>query len=81
MELHPAVAFGAALAGFSLLGAAGALLALPAAAMIQAILGNWGERHEVVENELVELGARPDRIKGLDDPDDSDPDHDERRDG
>ena len=64
MELHPAVAFGAALAGFSLLGAAGALLALPAAAMLQAIIGEWGERHEVVENELVELGIRLDRMKG-----------------
>jgi predicted PurR-regulated permease PerM len=59
MELHPAVAFGAALAGFSLLGAAGALLALPAAAMLQAIVGEWGVRHEVIENQLVELGARP----------------------
>jgi predicted PurR-regulated permease PerM len=57
MELHPAVAFGAALGGFSLLGAAGALLALPAAAMMQAIVGDWGERHEVVENSLVELGV------------------------
>ena len=59
MELHPAVAFGAALAGFSLLGAAGALLALPAAAMIQAIIGEWGERHAVIDNELVELGILP----------------------
>ncbi len=58
MELHPAVAFGAALAGFSLLGAAGALLALPAAAMLQAIIGEWGERHSVIENALVELGVQ-----------------------
>ena len=65
MELHPAVAFGAALAGFSLLGAAGALLALPAAAMTQAIISEWGERHEVIENELVELGV-------IDDPDGDD---------
>ena len=57
MELHPAVAFGAALAGFSLLGAAGALLALPAAAMVQAIVSEWGERHEIVHNDLVELGV------------------------
>jgi predicted PurR-regulated permease PerM len=63
MELHPAVAFGAALAGFSLLGAPGALLALPAAAMLQAIVGEWGERHEVIENQLVELGVRPDQIR------------------
>lgn len=57
MELHPAVAFGAALGGFSLLGAAGAILALPAAAMLQAIMGEWGERHEVIESELTELSA------------------------
>ncbi|NNE11212.1 MAG: AI-2E family transporter, partial [Ilumatobacter sp.] len=69
MELHPAVAFGAALAGFSLLGAPGALLALPAAAMMQAIIGEWGERHEVVQNELVELGIDLDAIGGVaDDP-------------
>jgi predicted PurR-regulated permease PerM len=50
MELHPAVAFGAALAGIAVLGVAGAILALPAAAMIQAIAGEWGERHEVVDS-------------------------------
>jgi predicted PurR-regulated permease PerM len=55
MELHPAVAFGAALAGFELLGAAGAVLALPAAAMLQAVSGEWGERHAVVTDELTEL--------------------------
>ena len=55
MELHPAVAFGAALAGFELLGAAGAVLALPAAAMLQAISGEWGQRHEVIEDELTAL--------------------------
>jgi predicted PurR-regulated permease PerM len=53
MELHPAVAFGAALAGFELLGAAGAVLALPAAAMLQAISGEWGQRHDVIENDLT----------------------------
>lgn len=57
MELHPAVAFGAALAGFALLGGVGAILALPAAAMLQALAGEWGDRHEVVESELTELAA------------------------
>lgn len=57
MELHPAVAFGAALAGVSILGIAGAILALPAAAMLQAIIGGWGERHEVVASELTELAV------------------------
>jgi predicted PurR-regulated permease PerM len=57
MELHPAVAFGAALAGYELLGAAGAVLALPAAAMLQAVTGGWGDRHEVVESALTEMSA------------------------
>jgi predicted PurR-regulated permease PerM len=57
MELHPAVAFGAALGGFSLLGAAGAVLALPAAAMLQAVVGEWGERHDVIESDLTALSA------------------------
>lgn len=55
MELHPAVAFGAALAGIMLLGVFGAILALPAAAMMQALSGQWGVRHEVIESELTSL--------------------------
>jgi predicted PurR-regulated permease PerM len=55
MELHPAVAFGAALAGISLLGFAGAILALPAAAMIQALVSEWGQRHDVIESELTAI--------------------------
>lgn len=53
MELHPAVAFGAALAGASLLGFVGALLALPAAAMAQALFGELGTRYDVVESQLT----------------------------
>ncbi len=60
MELHPAVAFGAALAGFSLLGGAGAILALPAAAMLQALVSEWGERFDVIESELTAV-RRPGR--------------------
>ena len=56
MQMHPAVAFGAALAGFALVGAAGAILALPAAAMFQAVASEWGERHEVVDSSLTDLG-------------------------
>ena len=55
MELHPAVAFGAALAGASLLGFVGALLALPAAAMLQALASQWGDRYDVVDNALTTL--------------------------
>lgn len=63
MELHPAVAFGAALAGGSLLGFVGALLALPAAAMVQALATEWGRRYDVVDSHLTTVppprGAGP----------------------
>jgi predicted PurR-regulated permease PerM len=55
MDLHPALAFGAALAGAAVLGAVGAVLALPAAAMGQAILSERGDRHQVVKSELTEI--------------------------
>ena len=55
MELHPALAFGAALGGAAVLGAVGAVLALPAAAMGQAIVSEWGDRHQVIESDLTEV--------------------------
>jgi predicted PurR-regulated permease PerM len=62
MELHPALAFGAALAGASVLGAIGAVLALPAVAMVQALISDWGVRHIVIENDLTAVRApRPRR--------------------
>ena len=53
MDLHPAIAFGSAIAGGAVLGAVGAVLAIPAAAMAQAVLSNVGERHEVVDSHLT----------------------------
>ena len=53
LELHAAVAFGAAIAGGAVLGPIGAVLALPFAAMTQGIVGNWGHRFEIVEDPLV----------------------------
>ena len=53
MQLHPAVAFGAALAGGSISGLIGAFMALPAAAVIQATVSTYLKRHEVVETELT----------------------------
>jgi predicted PurR-regulated permease PerM len=55
MELHPALAFGSALGGAALLGAVGAVLALPAAAMAQALLSELGTRHEVIKSELTDV--------------------------
>ena len=57
MDLHPAVAFGSALAGASLFGPMGAVLALPAAAVIQAFISSYLNRHEVIESRLTDLEA------------------------
>jgi len=53
MQLHPAVAIGSAIAGGSLAGPIGAFLSLPAAAIIQASIGTFVRRHEVLESELT----------------------------
>ena len=50
MQLHVAVAFGSVIAGAAVLGVVGALLALPAAATIQAVIAAEAERHEVAEH-------------------------------
>ncbi len=49
MSLHPAVAFGSVIVGGTLLGPVGALVALPAAAIIQALLSVYVPRYEVEE--------------------------------
>jgi len=63
MELHPAVAFGAALGGAALLGPVGAILALPAAAMFQALAGEAGHRYDVVDSHLTNIQP-PRRSRG-----------------
>jgi predicted PurR-regulated permease PerM len=57
MQLHPAVAFGAALAGGSIGGLLGAFMALPAAAVIQSTISTYLKRHEVVETQLTREDA------------------------
>jgi predicted PurR-regulated permease PerM len=59
MQLHPAVAFAAAIAGGSLMGAIGAFLALPAAAIVQAGLSTYLKRHEVLDDELTRSDPEP----------------------
>ena len=55
MEIHPAVSFGAAIAGAALLGPVGAILALPVAAMAVALSAASGERHELIADPLVDV--------------------------
>ncbi|MFH1103761.1 MAG: AI-2E family transporter [Actinomycetota bacterium] len=59
MALHPAVAFGSAIAGGTLLGVPGTLMALPAAATIQAFVTTYVDRHQVVDSPLTEDAQRP----------------------
>ena len=59
MEVHAAVAFGAAIVGGAIIGPVGAVLALPAAAMLQALAGSWGTHHEVIDSPLVYVHERP----------------------
>jgi predicted PurR-regulated permease PerM len=54
LELHPAVAFVSVVAGAAVGGAAGALLALPAVAIVAALLAASGEEYDVLEHELLE---------------------------
>ena len=62
MEIHVTVAFGSVIVGSLLLGAVGAVLALPAAATVQAFLASYLERHEVVQElEDAEAAQHPDR--------------------
>ena len=56
LDLHPAVSIGAVLAGTTLFGAAGALMALPVVATATGFLSAYIERHDVVAE-----SARPRR--------------------
>ncbi|MEN9821818.1 MAG: hypothetical protein RLZ04_244 [Actinomycetota bacterium] len=58
MDLHPAVAFGAALAGAAILGPVGAVLAIPGAAMLQAVLSDRGIRFGLIDHPLLESSSR-----------------------
>ncbi len=60
MDVHPAIAFISVLVGGTLLGAVGALLALPAVAIIQALLSTYVRRHSLIsELKEVRLPADP----------------------
>jgi predicted PurR-regulated permease PerM len=55
LELHPAVAFMSVLTGGAIAGATGALLAIPAVAIVTALLAASGEEYDVLEHHLVEV--------------------------
>lgn len=59
LNMHPAVAFAAVLAGTATVGPTGALLALPFLATVQSFISAYIARHEVVESRLLATTARP----------------------
>ncbi|MGK8520837.1 AI-2E family transporter [Nocardia asteroides] len=62
LDMHPAVAFGAVLAGAALLGATGALLAIPVTATVQAFSGAYIRRYDVeTDVEAVDRTGPPKR--------------------
>jgi predicted PurR-regulated permease PerM len=62
VDIHPAVAFGSVIAGTALLGAVGALIAIPAVATLQAFLGAYVKRYDVTDDPRVH--GRRERASG-----------------
>ncbi|WP_409469291.1 AI-2E family transporter [Streptomyces sp. HC307] len=58
VDIHPAVAFGSVIAGTALLGAVGALIAIPAIATLQAFLGAYVRRYDVTDDPRVDGNHR-----------------------
>ncbi|SEN38944.1 AI-2E family transporter [Actinacidiphila rubida] len=52
VDIHPAVAFGSVVAGTALLGAVGALVAIPATATLQGFFSSYVRRYEVTDRRL-----------------------------
>jgi predicted PurR-regulated permease PerM len=65
VDIHPAVAFGSVVAGTALLGAVGALIAIPAIATLQAFLGAYVKRYDVTDDPRVHGHRRRGEGPGL----------------
>jgi predicted PurR-regulated permease PerM len=63
LDMHPAVAFAAVLAGTATFGVSGALLALPFLATVQSFISAYIARHNVVESYLLESDAEVARAR------------------
>lgn len=61
VDVHPAFGFVAVLLGAALFGAAGALLAIPVAAMILSLVGIYVKRHEVHDDDESAAPAEPEQ--------------------
>ncbi len=61
MNVHPALAIGTVFVGAALVGPIGAVMALPATAVIQAVVAAYGQRYEVIPTSLTSEPERPKR--------------------
>jgi predicted PurR-regulated permease PerM len=52
VSIHPAVAFGAVIAGAALFGPLGALVSIPVVAAVEAVIDTYGHRYELVDDEV-----------------------------
>jgi predicted PurR-regulated permease PerM len=62
MDVHPALAIGTVFAGGLLLGGVGAILALPATAVIQAVISGYTTEREVIDAPLLHEPERQSRF-------------------
>ncbi|MEY9876836.1 putative PurR-regulated permease PerM [Streptacidiphilus sp. MAP12-33] len=60
VEIHPAIAFGSVIVGAALLGAVGALIAIPVTATATAFAGSYIRRYELVDHARVGLNKKED---------------------
>ena len=65
LDLHPAISFAAVIAGTTLFGVAGALLALPVVATASGFVSAYIERHDVVAETSRVKGGRSREVPGL----------------
>ena len=59
VDIHPAVAFGAVIAGAALFGPMGALVSIPVVAAIMALVDTYGHRYELIPQNGEAAGPSP----------------------
>ena len=60
MDIHPAIALGSVFVGFAFFGPIGAIIGIPLAAAVIAVIETYGNRHELVpELQVRTKGEKP----------------------
>jgi predicted PurR-regulated permease PerM len=64
MDIHPAIAFGSVIVFANLFGAIGAIVSVPVAAALVALVDTYGKRYELIP-ELAEIERLEAKMEGL----------------